>query len=328
MAPNDDEKDGNESKKLLEEAQVRKLELEIKALERKENEERNTEEPRQKKLTLELKTLLWQTGRVYRISQFVFIISVLATVVTIFATVYGIWSTYKKDIESKKKERIERTDTLYRTEIQRLIQFPMETKVTISDAVFLFRDLEDVVSNGYDELIKQKRQKEEVGLLITQIVASPDFDLSLTRNIEFDRKAMRHSEFYRNYLIDNPQYNRDIISKYKSVLVALHAEDPNYSVDPVENEDEQFIENTTPDKLTKNQVKFFQYIYIFYAYKAHVGLIGDSVAKKSDVSQRADSYLGLSFCWFYDATKNVGLTRKIYGGEPEMVAWRWEQCLK
>lgn len=319
------DKDEPESKSKLEEAQLRKIELEVKALERKEKEEESTEPTRQQKLNLELKTLLWQTGRVYRLSQFAIIFSILATLVTIFATGYGIWSSYKKDTEIKAKEIRERTDTLYRTEIQRLIQYPIDSKVTISDAVFLFRDLDDVVKNGYDVGEKQNRQKEEIGTLLTQLMTSPDIDLSITRNVEFDRKAMKNSEFYREYLVRNPRYNRDILSKYQSVLKALRAEDPNYKIEPDEREEELFFESAA-GKPSKNQARFFQYVYIFWAYKAHVDLFSETVSKNPELAAEAETYLGFSFCWFYRATGNIPLTIKIFGGSPDMVVWRSTQC--
>lgn len=315
-----------DAQKLLEDSQLKKLALEIKALERIEEEETNIKIPKQKKLDLELKTLLWQTGRVYRLSQFAIIASILATLVTIFATSYGIWASYQKDTENKTKELRERTDSLYRAEIQRLIQYPIDPKITISDAVFLLRDLEDVVENGYERGAKQERQKDEIGTLISQIMISPDVDLAVTRNVEFDRKALENSPSYKDYLIRNPKFNRDIISKYKAVLTALHEADPNYSIIPDERNEQMFIESTGLGKSEKKQDRFFQYVYIFYAYKSHVDLLKETIATNPGLAQEAENYLGISFCWFYGATENSGLTAKIYGGTPDMIAWRWQQC--
>jgi len=311
---------------LLEEGQLKKLELEIKALERIEEEETDAKLPKQKKLDLELKTLLWQTGRVYRLSQFAIIASILATLVTVFATSYGIWASYKQDTELKEKELRERTDTLYRAEIQRLIQYPIDPKITISDAVFLLRDLEDVVANGYERGAKQDRQKDEIGTLITQLMMSPDVDLSVTRNVEFDRKALTNSPSYQDYLIRNPKYNRDVISKYKTILATIHAADLNYSITPDERSDEMFIESNTAGKLEKTQDKFFQFVYIFYAYKSHVDLLKETFSQIPGSADEAELYLGISFCWFYGATENSPLTGKIYGGTSDMIAWRWQQC--
>src|ERR1041384_6674707 len=92
----------------LEKAQLKKLEHEIAALERQAKEQETTETVRQEKLKLEIKTLIWQTGRIYRLSQFAIIFSIIATLATVFATLYGLWNSYTKDIENKKKELVER----------------------------------------------------------------------------------------------------------------------------------------------------------------------------------------------------------------------------
>jgi hypothetical protein len=131
---------------------------------------------------------------------------------------------------------------------------------------------------------------------------------------------------YRDYLIRNPKYNRDILSKYKAVLAVLHEKDPDYTITPDEKNDEMFIESDGAGKPIKNQETFFQYIYIFYAYKSHVDLLKETIAKIPESAPEAESYLGISFCWFYGATENSGLTGKIYGGTPGMVGWRWQQC--
>ena len=306
----------------LEDAQLRKLQLEIDALERIANEEQTVGISKQEKVRLEVKTLLWQTGRVYRLSQFAVIFSILATMVTIFATGYGIWTSYAKDSETKVKERTDRTDGLYRTALARLIQFPVEPKATISDAVFTLRDLEDVVKNNYDDEKKRERQKQEVGFLLAQLMNSPEVDLSISRNVEFDRKAMDQSTFYRDYLTRNPRFNRDIISKYKNVLSSMHDRAPCYSMIPDPNRKEVFIEKECRNG--EPEPTFLQYVGLYYSYKSHVALLNETLENFPDVSQEAQSYRDLSFCWFVKATRNVPLTVEIFGGSPEKVNWKWE----
>lgn len=50
------------------------------------------------------------------------------------------------------------------------------------------------------------------------------------------------------------------------------------------------------------------------------------MGKSSGTSALAEKYLGISFCLFYGTTGSVPLTQKIYGGDADMVEWRWEQC--
>jgi hypothetical protein len=323
MATTDDRNENpRPPKNSLEDAQLRKLELEIDALRRAANEENSVGVSKQEKIKLEVKTLLWQTGRVYRLSQFAVIFSILATLVTVFATVYGIWSSYQKDTEARIKDRTDRTDSLYRTAIQRLIQYPVEPKITISDAVFTFRDLEQVVSFNYqDDAEKKKRQIEEAGFLIAQLMNSPEVDLSLTRNVEFDRKAMKESKYYREFLISNPKYNRDIISKYKNILSSVHDKAPCYSMVPDPKTKEVFLEYEC--KHGEPEPTFLQYVGLFYAYKSHVALF-DHTAAIDTLSEEAAGYQTLAFCWFVGATDNVPLTIEIFGGDAERVSWKWQ----
>jgi hypothetical protein len=306
----------------LEDAQVRKLELEIDALTRAANEEQSVGTSKQEKVRLEVKTLLWQTGRVYRLSQFAVIFSILATLVTIFATAYGIWTSYVKDNETRVKERTDRTDGLYRTGVQHLIRFPVDEKITISDAVFTLRDLEDVVNNNYDDETKRERQRHEVGFLLAQLINSPELDLGVSRNVELDRKAMDQSTFYRNYLAQNPKFNRDIISKYKNILSSVHDRAPCYAMIPDPEKKEYFREmecrNGEPEPT------FLQYVGLFYAYKSHVAILNETQGKYPDVAEEARVYRDTSFCWFFKATRNPPLTIEIFGGTPEQVNWKWE----
>jgi hypothetical protein len=310
----------NESPGPIEEAQLRKLELEIRNLERAVEEAESTETSKQEKLKLEVKTLIWQTGRVYRLSQFAVIFSIFATLVTIFATTYGIWTSYVKDIENKKKELTQKTDSLYRAEIQRLIQYPADPKMPISEAVFLFRDLDEVVKNGY-EGDQQNRQKDEIGILLMQLIKSSDVDLSIPRNIEFDNSAMQHSTFYKDYLVKDPLANSVIISRYKTHLKEISDAYPNFRVELDEKDDNGFLPVNIP-----SETIFKQYIFTYLAYKSHVELLDRSTRENEQLKEKAAEYLGASFCWFYDATHNAALTAKIYGGDAGMVEWRWQQC--
>jgi hypothetical protein len=316
----DDKDSSDEKQDPLIDAQLRKLNLEIDALERTVSEQKSTEKFKKDKLELEIDTLKWQTGRVYRLSQFAVIFSIIATLVTIFYTGYNIWSSYTKDTENKKKELTQKTDSQYRTEIQRLIQYPSDTKMPISEVVFLLRDLEEVVKNGY-EGDQQKRQKEEIGILLMQLIKSSDVDLSIPRNIEFDRSAMLHSNFYADYLVKDPLANSVILSKYKTHLKEISTAYPDFRVDPDKNDDHAFMPVNIPNETVNKQ-----YVYTYLAYKSHVELLDRSTRENEQFKEKAEEYLGASFCAFYDATHNAALTAKIYGGDPGMVEWRRQQC--
>jgi hypothetical protein len=221
---------------MIEQEQLRKLRLENEALERERSLAVDTPDRKRQKLDLEVESLQWQNGLIYKLGQYATIVTILATAATICATGLGVFIAYnnfKSDREHeaalKQKELADKTDSQYRTELRELFQYPVEPKRTISEAVFLFRDLGDVIENGYkgDDAMRRLKGKE-VGLLLTQLVKSPDFDLSMTRNVSFDSKALDHSAYYRDHLVQSPGDNRDILTKYKLTLWNLHDADKDY----------------------------------------------------------------------------------------------------
>ncbi len=305
------------------EAELEKLELEIASLRRDEEFESETLAQRKQKLYYDTQSARWQTSLIYRLSQF-------AAIVTIFATLFGIYFTYNKlvtdrdnEFKQNQKDRIERTTARYRNDLQELLQYPTDPKQTISRAAFLLRDLADVVDNGFDENDRPQK-REEVGFLLTQLIKSAEFDLTLTRNSNFDRRAIETSRFYEDYLISHASDNRDILSKYKSALLTLHGQDPAYyedlQVDP--SDPTAFIES----EVAKDQTKFFQYAYLFHAYRKHVELFArNSVLPQPDPNLKKD--LSLAFCWFWGATGNASLTKAIFGnGDGNQFIEKTKEC--
>jgi hypothetical protein len=307
----------------IEKAQLEKLQLEIAALKRAEEFDKGISGERKKKVYYDTQSARWQTSLIYRASQF-------ATIITIFATAFGIWAAYDKlvtdrqhDYEQKSKERVERTTLRYNSDLQQLLQYPLDPKQTISQAEFFFQDLTDVVNNGFDREDEKKQKGDEVGFLTSQLVKSSEFDLTLTRNSSFDSKAIENSQFYRDYLANHPADNRDILSKYKTVLLALHDMNPKYC-------EKFFVDPNDPSKFTESQIstdqnRFFQFAYIYHAYKKHVALLSDSAFVAQPDPQVAD-YLDLAFCWLWGASNNPSLIKGVFGGNDEQVKTKAAQC--
>ena len=307
----------------VEEAQLEKLELEIAALRRSDEFEAETKEEKRKKLYYDTQSARWQTSLIYRASQF-------ATIITIFATAFGIWIAYNKliadrqtDNEQKAKDRVERTNVRYRSDLQQLLEYPIDAKQTIAQAEFLFQDLTGVVTDGVDDENEKRQKGDEVGFLIAQLVKSSEFDLTLTRNSNFDRKAMDSSRFYENYLVNHPMDNRDILSKHKSVLLGLHDKEHTYceafKVNP--NDPTSFTES----QVSTDQTRFFQLVYIFHAYRKHVELLSRS-AYVSQPDPNIRKYLDLAYCWLWGASRNKSIVQATFGGTDEQVNTKTGEC--
>jgi hypothetical protein len=325
----------DQTPRTVEQASLRKLQLEIEALEREKRFEGEAREEKRGKLYYETQSLRWQTSLLYRLTQF-------ATVITIFATAFGVYQAYLKLVEDKLKEsqqnekaRMERVNNQYRSDLQQLLKYPVDKEQTVPLSVFLMHDITDLIDTGFkDNQDAQKQMRREVGLLVAQLVKSPEFNLTETRNTDFERKALGHCKVYEQYLIEHPMDNRDILSKYKNVLLALHNTNPNYyekfEVNP--EDPTAFIES----QVSKDQTRFFQYAYLFHAYRAHVNLLESTYNAPRDPKEDVNSYNDkraqvvdykhLSFCWFWGATHNPSLTKSIFGGTDEQIKSRSRLC--
>jgi hypothetical protein len=176
--------------------------------------------------------------------------------------------------------------------------------------------LTGVVTDGVDDENEKRQKGDDVGFLIAQLVKSSEFDLTLTRNSNFDRRAMDSSRFYENYLVNHPMDNRDILSKYKSVLLGLHDKEHTYceafKVNP--NDPTSFTES----QVSTDQTRFFQLVYIFHACRRHVELLSRSAyVAKPDPNVR--DYLDLAFCWLWGASRNKSIVQATFGGTDEQV---------
>ncbi|HEY0547207.1 MAG TPA: hypothetical protein VGC91_17645 [Pyrinomonadaceae bacterium] len=311
------------------EAQLRKLELEISALEtERRNKARSVEEQHQK-LLLEISSLKRQNGLLSRATQFATVITILATLITMFATGFGLWTAYdkfvtdkKKDTDLRTKEVTEATNKQYRAELQQLLQYPIDDKQTIPAAVFLFRDIRAVVEAGYETKELDSR-RNEVGFLLTQLIKSPEFDLSKTRNTEYDRKAMNYCGYYADYLIKTPGENMDLISKYKDRLETLQKTNPEYVKSMSFLPGNIFLEGQGMKNLSLKS----QMISLFHGYKKHVELLSRS-ADQQPQDTDLKGKLNLAFCWFYGATNNQSFTKDIFHVDPNSQQEIWDQICK
>jgi hypothetical protein len=297
-------------------AQLRKLELEIDSLEHDAHTKASKAEPERQKLELEILSLKRQNSLLSRLSQVATVFTILATVITASATAWGFYTAYDKyftdrehEMDLKTKEARDRASTQYRTELQQLLGFPNDPHQTIPTAVFLLHDLHDVIETGYDGADREAR-RNEVGFLLAQLTRSPEFDLSVNRNAEYDRKAMNYSEYYANFLIENSTENFDVISKYKDVLQQLSTKDPEFCKTLIVESDNLFTDGKRP----KDASEKIQFVTLFHGYKKHVELLNKSLERQPQ-NEELQRKINFAFCWFYGTTWNTSLTKNIFGVE-------------
>jgi hypothetical protein len=314
------------------EAELRKLRLEAASLKLEVRRKKAVAESEREKLRLEIQSLKRQNGLLSRLTQFATVFTVLATLLTVVATCFSVWTAWDKFVSDKNKETelrqrelAERTERQFRATLQQLVQYPIDDRQTISSAVFNFRDIRNVVENGYegDEL---QRRRDEVGFLLTQLTRSPEFDLGRTRNAEYDRKAMLYCDYYMARLVSEPGENLDVISKYKDALLSARRADPRYYSSVTVSPGDIFTEAVPP----KNAQEKAQLISLFHGYEKHVELLVRSLREAEAGQKGTDAVdvrrkINTAFCWFYGATQNPVLTKSIFGVEAAQVQTLWAQ---
>jgi hypothetical protein len=261
-----------------------------------------------RKLNLEISALEWQNSRIGRFSRFATFITIGATLVTILATLFGSWYGWKKDRDVRANELIERNDNQYRSDVQQLLQYRFEDKQTLPSVLFSILDLNHIVENKY-EGAEQSRRKNELGLLFTRIVKASEFDLTKDRNVEFDRVALRYCPYYPDYLKHNPRFIIEILSKYGDAIASLNT-DKAFEALIVKPETYEFdfpVDLKEPFKISANQGA-----NIVNVYRSHVSLLKQSLEVKSEAAEETKKNMIIAFCLFYSRTKNKELTKYVF----------------
>jgi len=265
------------------------------------------------KLKLEIKALEWENSLLGRVLRLAGLLTIIATVVTIIATGVGVGVGFMKFVDDRQKDRdlrgkelTERTTNQYRSDLEQLIGYPVNPKQTVSSASFLFQDLHDLVEKGFDEG-QRDQYRIQIGSLLAQIVRSDDYDLSVMRNLEFDRKAMFYCDYYKRFLKEHPGQNGTILSKYSFVLASMHDENPKYY--QAITSEPNFLFSAPK----KGHGKFGPFVHLFQGYQEHLNLFDEAIHQDGSKNSEIQDSKRQAACWFYASTKNDQLTETLLG---------------
>ena len=282
------------------------------------------------KLNLEIESLKWQNGRAGRAMHLVPVFTVVATIGTIIFAGIGVWlgfakftSDNRKDRELREKELSQRIDSQYRADINQLLRFPVDEKTTIPMAIFLLKDLSELIelqarqatveSNPEDVAGKleeiRKQQGDKIALLLYSLIKSEDFTFAEPHNVEFEVAALRYWNHYAMLLDEDPLKTKEILSKYKQTLTALHDLDSRcYEGILVYDSTGGFYSPIAP-KDPKNYIHFLK---LCLGYKEHVDQVRRRVEQHAGGAE-TEEVLRIVDGWFFDATKNPSISNHVFG---------------
>ncbi len=222
----------------------------------------------------------------------------------------------ERENDIREKELAQKISSQYRDDLDQLLQFPTNEKQTVPVAIFLLSDLENLIENKSQGLEKEQRQKE-VGNLLLEIIGQADFDLSKSRNVEFDRIAMTNCRYYSNMLASDPRLSTQVLNKYHLALESIHATDGKLIESVIL--DGEFIQTEIPfDKHAL--LRRFQ--DLMESYKEHVEIM----KKGLTVPAVKDAYVHRAFCWFYAATNNHSCTSRVFAFDDYAINEHWRTC--
>lgn len=267
-----------------------------------------------RKLELEISSLEWHNSLLGRLARFATLFTITATAVTILATLFSVWQGYSKfmldkenDLSLRKKELIERNDTQYRAYLQQLLQYPVDDKQTTPQVIFAFRNLSNIIEQGYDKDDSEKRRRE-VATLIANLIRSLQFDLMSARNVEFAQIAVRECGYFKERLIDNPEFNMAILSKFDLASKLYVKEDAFYKSIQLDPKGDYAI--AVPDN--KRKLKITEFVNLLDVYREYIELVNKNLNEKPQVTEETRNDLEAHVCSFYSTTNNNNLTMYVF----------------
>jgi hypothetical protein len=186
-------------------AELRKLELDVEALERGRD---------------------WEG----RIARFIPIITALISILGFIWGVVIFTNQQSKEREAREQDRRSRQINDYRTGYEQLLLFSSNEKMTVARVLALKGDLDDLQADLYKD--KALEQEQRVMGSICNLIAR-DFDFTQPRQVMFDIAALQNWREYKDGLIrtlkedgTGQTVNDSIIDKYLQVVRDLEWKEP------------------------------------------------------------------------------------------------------
>lgn len=280
------------------------------------------------KLELEISSLKWQNSSIGRLTRFAAFFTIMATAATVLATLFTVWQGYSKfrldkenDLILRKKEFVERTDNQYHSHLEQLLRYPVDEKQTTSQVIFTFRNLSNIVEKGYEGKELEKR-RQEVATLVANLIRSFRFDFMNARNVEFARIAINECAYYQEKLVNDPESNMTILSKFDLAFKFYLKEDSFYKSIEIDPNGDYIIE--VPDN--KRNLKITEVINILDGYREYIELVNKNLNEKPQATEETRDDLKIYLCSFYSTTKNENLTKYVFNIPDNEEQNRFKEC--
>lgn len=239
---------------------------------------------RVEKLQLEI-TALKNPFPIYKtLVEFVPLLTALLTVITLAAGAY-------KYFDDRKETRLAQDKAQFRADVDQILSFPSESKISLARITFLLHDLGDLTRND-------NAARDNVTNIIERLVAN-DLGFDKLRDVSFDVIAMDHWAGYAARLGQKGS-SQDILYKYYQALRHLYDENKKYfsSIDVDKETGGYIVEEYTEEE------KFLRFAQLAIGYGRRVRLIQDARERDEAIAK------------FAEALQNPKLAAKLFDDRP------------
>jgi hypothetical protein len=270
--------------------------------------EEKLNEAQLRKLNAEIQAMEWQNSWSGQIAKHLGTISILftlvATIVGVSISVWNVIDSSRKDRELKEKELVEKFDTRYNSNLEQLVAFGKDSSLTVSLAILKLEQLEYLIKNFPQQSEDdRKKKRSNVTDKLNKLFNSESFDFERPNDLEFEMNVLDIWKEYSDYLQQDTKYHAYIIYKYLKAIRNLHNIEKPFVESATLEPDGSVLAKKPPQKPQNGSL----YEKLTQGFKKHIGYL--------QARSNTDSKLLETFQSYCNAIKNPGFAKAVFGSD-------------
>lgn len=191
-------------------------------------------------------------------------------------TLAGLWAGAYKYFEDRRQSRVTNQKTQFRADIDQILSFPSDNKITVARITFLLHDLDGLTAND-------AAARNNVTDVLEQLIAN-DLDLDKPRDVSFDVAAMSHWPDYAHRL-HTQGGSPELIYKYYQALRHLYERNKSYFSTIDYNRAEQRFSVPT----YTYEAQFQHFAQLIVGYQRHLSFMQSAMERQTALERLADA---------------------------------------
>jgi hypothetical protein len=195
--------------------------------------------------------------------------------ITVIITLIGLWAGAYKYLEERRETRIGQQNSQIRADIDQILSFPSDSKISLARVTFLFHDLDRMT-------IDDIAMRNNISDIVEKLIAN-DLDFDKLRDVSFDVAAMSRWADYSQRLRAKGG-SRDIRYKYFQAFRHLHTENEQYfSTIDIDESGQYIVKQFTVE------AQFLRFAQLVIGYQQHVSFIKTTMEREGAKNSMAQA---------------------------------------